>query len=681
MRTSRLLVLLSCLSVLPAATSAATWPGPAPCDGSLQACIDAQPAGGEVVINADGPIDEAISFGKSLTLRGASGRLPRFAPGRGIAVQFSGSASGDVAIERLALRDARLDLSHFGSGGADFRIADLQIDSSNASTAAGIGVYLLQDGVAARSLSLQRNRLRVAAPGFFGAAVELALRGQAVTAELAWNRIEAVGSGEGWGILASATAAADVDLRVFHNEVRGGFGRGGIQISEGLFSASSPAAVRAQVASNAVIGTPGRLGGGIHATLKNGTIDLQAINNTVTSSAWGLTLLGWGDSGDGPPTGRFSGRVFNNLVAYNRRGMEGTASLFDTLSADYNLVHGSSVSAGSLAPGANGLTANPKLVSIEAPRLQPDSPAIGAGNSFALLFVPGSSNHDADGLRRLVGSSIDIGAYEFGHRSVAVRKTAATSEAFTAVADAQIDADRGARLFPTVNFRAGGVANPHPLGVFDLSEQWWVRNMDAAAMAQGTAFNLFSAQGTSATGLRQHTASSGNTFSSASRLEWTAINDRPDHVVLFAQASGFGATVEPNPLALSYIAPAGRWELVTTNGAEFVVNTVFNLYAQAPSPNAFRHTVAASGSSSVIDHPLLNGNECARAHIAPLAHGGANGILADLEYVTGSGRWRLFANPGSFSAGAQFNIVVVPEQVEACTSGRLFRDDFEAQTW
>jgi hypothetical protein len=680
MRTCHLFLLLP-VCLLSFTADAATWPGPAPCDTSLQACIDAQPAGAEVIVDSNGPIDEAISFGKSLSLRGASGRLPRFAAGRSIRADFSGNAAVRVSVARLALRDGAIELRHFDGGGVDFHIEDVEIESSGPSARAGIYIGLFQDSSAARSITLQRNRLRVAAPSLFDAAAYLLLRGQDVTADLRWNRIEAVGMGDGWGVMADVSGSADVDLRLFHNEVRGGFGRGGIQVSEGLFSASAPSSVRAQVASNAVIGAPGRLGGGIHATLKNGSIDLQAINNTVTSSGWGLTLLGWGDSGDGPPTGSFSGRVFNNLVAYNRRGMEGTASLFDTLSVDYNLVYGSSVSPGSLAPGANGLTTNPQLVSIEAPRLRPGSPAIGAGNSFALLFVPGSSNHDADGLRRLVGTSIDSGAYEFGHRSVAVRKASATAESFVAVADAQIDADRGARLFPTVNFRAGGVANPHPLGVFDLSDQWWVRNTNGAAMAQGTAFNLFSAQGTSATGLRQHTATGANTFSSASRLEWSVINDRPDHIALFAEASGFGATVEPSPLALSYSAPAGRWELVTTNGAEFTTNTVFNLYAQAPSPNAFRHTVATAGKTSVIDHPLLNGNECARAHVSALAHGGANGILADLEYVTGSGRWRLYSNPGDFSAGAQFNIVVVPEQIEQCTTGRLFRDSFEAQTW
>jgi hypothetical protein len=59
----------------------------------------------------------------------------------------------------------------------------------------------------------------------------------------------------------------------------------------------------------------------------------------------------------------------------------------------------------------------------------------------------------------------------------------------------------------------------------------------------------------------------------------------------------------------------------------------------------------------------------------------SNGILLDVEYRADLGRWRLFSGVGTSSADAQFNIVVLPEQVEQCAVGRLFRDSFESNRY
>ncbi len=669
----RLLLPLSCLLVSTCA-GAATWPGAAPCDTTLQACIDAEPDGGEVVIDSNGPIDESILIERSLDLRGGAARRPQFAAGRGIRARFNDAANPALSVSRLALRDASVELEQLGSGGADFRIDDLRIESSNPTVLAGIRVYFAQDGAAARSVRVERNRLSVAAPGFFDAAMALNLRGQAVDVDVRWNTLEAVGLGEGWGILADVTGGASVDALIQGNEVRGGFGRGGITVSEGLFS-STPSNVTARVLSNAVIGHPGRLGGGIEVIVYHGTTDAQVFNNTVTNSDLGLMLAPWGGTGGGPGTGSISGRVFNNLFAFNRRGITTNPGTLDGLLHDNNLLHGISGTVNTLPAAPNDVLADPRLRSIEAPRLGEDSPARDAGNGFAWLFAGDATLHDADGLRRLV-DTIDIGAYEFGHRSLLVRKDAPETVAYTAVADAAIDADRGARLFPTNNFSAGSASNVQPLGVFDFFDQWWVRNANNAAMSQGAGFNLLAAGGTSATGVRQHAASGANSLGGATLIDWTQSNGMPDRFLLFTQATAFGATANPDPVALLY--GGERWQLATVNGAEFTIDTTWNLYAQDPSPNAFRHTVGAAGNISVLDHPLLNDTPCAQVHAAPLVHGAGNGVVFDVFYL--NGRWRLFSGDG-FSAGQQFNLLVVPEQVEACRTGRLFRDGYEALDW
>ena len=41
-----------------------TWPGAAPCNTTLQACLDAAGAGDNIAIATNGPIEESISIGK-----------------------------------------------------------------------------------------------------------------------------------------------------------------------------------------------------------------------------------------------------------------------------------------------------------------------------------------------------------------------------------------------------------------------------------------------------------------------------------------------------------------------------------------------------------------------------------------------------------------------------------------
>jgi hypothetical protein len=663
-----LLLLVGTVCAAPA--SAANWPGDAPCNTTLQACIDAQPAGGAVVIVSTTLIDESIQLTKAFTLRGPPGDLARFAPGRGIAARFGGDSLAAVTLARLALQDAHITLDHLGWGGAAFLLEHSQVVSSSAASAAGITVDLPVSGSAARSVTLRSNRLRTATPSSMDAGIDLRLSGSAVSADLRWNSVQAVGPTPGWGILAQVSEGATATLRLMGNEVRDGFDNSAIGISEGRWS-GTPSTVVAHLANNTVVGRHGRTGGAIRVMVSHGSIDAQIINNTVTSSGIGVYLGRWQD--EVPGTGIVTGRLFNNLLAFNRSGMQADPPFLAGISANYNLRYGVTELTGNIPLGANGINADPLLRAVAAPRLQADSPAIDAGNALALAFVPGLADHDGDGLRRLVGPAVDIGAHEFGQRSVLVGKHSATAETFVAVADPAIDAERSARLFPTVNFAASGVANAHPLGVFDFSEQWWIRNANNSNIPQHATFNLLAAGGTAATGVTVHAASGANTLDDSTLIQWAQVNGAADRIILFAQATPFGAVANPHPVALRYAG--GFWNLSTGSAANFTTPTQWHLYAQAPSPNAFRHVVGTSALSSKIDHPLLNDTRCAQLHVSALAHGGANGLVYDVDYA--ASRWRLYSNSGAFSAGAQFNVLVLPEQVERCTVGRLFRDGLE----
>ena len=88
--------------------------------------------------------------------------------------------------------------------------------------------------------------------------------------------------------------------------------------------------------------------------------------------------------------------------------------------------------------------------------------------------------------------------------------------------------------------------------------------------------------------------------------------------------------------------------------------------------------MAVAGDASALDRPLLSCTRCARAHVSPLVHGGSNGFVFDA--FNADDRWRLCSGLG-FSAGRPVYVLVVPEQVEACGSGRLFRDSYAALDW
>src|SRR5262245_38591226 len=81
---------LFCIALLatsvPVHATTRTWPGTAPCDTTLQACINASVANDTVEVASNGVIDESPSFTFPLTLRNANGYAPQLAADRVIGV-------------------------------------------------------------------------------------------------------------------------------------------------------------------------------------------------------------------------------------------------------------------------------------------------------------------------------------------------------------------------------------------------------------------------------------------------------------------------------------------------------------------------------------------------------------------------------------------------------------------
>ena len=91
-----------------------TYPGAAPCNTTLQACITGAAGGDVVEIATNTPVDEDLTINKSLTLRPAAGYSPTIGAGASIrSVNFDDlGLPGDfqtLVVEGLNFNQARID--------------------------------------------------------------------------------------------------------------------------------------------------------------------------------------------------------------------------------------------------------------------------------------------------------------------------------------------------------------------------------------------------------------------------------------------------------------------------------------------------------------------------------------------------------------------------------------------
>jgi len=687
MSTQRKVFLLACALGVPVLANAApvNWPGgSAPCNGTLQACIDGVGSGVTIQITTATPINESLILNKSVGLAAAPFVRASLASGRGISGSVSGANPWNLSLRGLGLRDAAVQFFYQGTLTAEITIENLRIESSAASNPAGIRV---ETGASAAPSTVRvlNNRLKVAAPGLFDAAIEVEFAGGAGhLADIRWNQVESVGESTGWGVVASARGGATCTFELLGNEVRGHFGRAGIGISEGLFS-DTASSVTARVFSNVVIGAGG-FSNGIRSVVNQGNISADITNNTVVR-ATGIVLTRWSGGGGGPPAiGTTSGRIFNNLIVANRFGLQNSASGGGTATNNYNLLR-NNASPGLHTAGPNDVSADPLLRSLDAPRLGAGSPAIDAGNSTVLIGILPLPLLDADGLRRIVngdapGNQVDIGAYESGHRVLRADSTAAVLNHFP-ISDPRADTSDGSLLFTTLNVVIPLSFNPRPVGVY-FASGWRIFNQDFAPMPNALSFNVFHPL-PSSTLTMQTVAATLPSFPNAIAMPTPGIED-----LVFAEQNwnGFGAlgVYNDNPIAVG--RSGGNWFLHNANGVALPTGAKFNVYWQPTSPNVFSVFKTAgdglSNSVILIDHPLLNNNPCARFVVTPRSSGPAaeiNGSIFDVFYLLGGApqainKWTIFSSNGSI-ASREYHVLVVPEQVSDCTLGPLFRDQFE----
>ncbi|MGA7296905.1 MAG: choice-of-anchor Q domain-containing protein, partial [Rhodanobacteraceae bacterium] len=391
-----------------------TWPGAAPCNTTMQACIDGAANGDLIYVQSNATIDEHLNlYDRSVTIRAANGYHPALADGRSIWITTSTLVGNITArVSGIRLLNGFISVLYNGTGTGTYELRDMDANK----------ITLEADGGTVEA-SFYNNRLDGTPSGINDGVLQINNRGAELNAEVYFNHIRRKTNinSDGAGIFVDERSGSSGKMKLLGNVVHGAFNRGGIFVSEGLFSAT-PSSFTAYAYGNVVVCDPSASipGSGVHFTVKDGSMTAQAVNNTVSGCNVGVTASQWSGSGSGASIG---GLVSNNLVAGANYGLSLNQPLASSMTNDYNLINATHNTNGGFALGSHTITAPAKLVSSGIPRLTAASPAVDAADN-ALLGLGLAFNNlpglDADGLRRFKGPGsphADIGAYEYGDMS------------------------------------------------------------------------------------------------------------------------------------------------------------------------------------------------------------------------------------------------------------------------
>jgi hypothetical protein len=687
-RVSIALILLALGGVAAAATR--TWPGPAPCASTLQACIDASAAADTVLVASNAVIDESLAINKPLLLQAAAGWSPTLAADRTITGSVGAPGTWTWRVEGFRLQRGFISLQVSAGVRANVEIRGNRV-LGPASGAAPISVFKASAATAELAYDVSRNVV-----DFTWSVVDGALRpavqvldggAGSSNGRLVDNRITAFGS-RAIGILVSTSGRTHA-TDLLGNQIIGGR-EGSIRLRQGSFGGAEGGSLDALVTSNVIRSeVPGaRDADGIRIELLGGMLALQALHNTVVDAAAGVDVVA---SSGTTASGAISGNLFAQIAgrAINRSGAPALAD-----SANLFFQTGETPATPGLAP--NSVFADPRL---RAPpndlRLRADSPAIDRVSPLGLASVLAARNlpaTDGDGLRRVKTANtifkaepLDIGALEAGDTTFGAAAPIVAPGNTLLLDDPSLNGFAGALPQVTQNWNpdnaASGIYNDHPLSLRYLggsTQRWQLRQEDLAPFAAGARFNLF-APGVGV-GRHAHLNTVANTSGSLTTLAEPNLDNREDLIVLVVRNPGSGTVFDVvSPLAVNFFS--GVWSVVRLDGLPMPASGGFNVYFQPPGINAFRHRASAGnilGNVSYIDHPLLNGSPCARFQIGQATDFGvSNNHHIGVFYAGARAQWAVFNQDfAGMPAGAQFHVLVDPARV-ACADG-LFADGFEA---
>jgi len=635
------------------AATTRTWPGVAPCGTTLQACIDASASGDTVQVQSNATIDESLSVNKPFSLVAAIGYRPVLAAGRDISASPNpGAVDWSLLIDGFTLLQGSVAVRAVsGNGNVTLRRLDVTAIDGSFTGSNAIGIENFSAG--SLTYAVERNRVRVND--------SIGLHAIEVTCDKAGpfqgsvhdNRIESLSTATtDAGIFISGTGASAPSVLVYSNQLSGNLDTGiwlWVAGQSNLVFASN--VVRTTVSNS--FGAELILTSGV-----SNALNANVFNNTIAGFGQGLVT-------NGALTGRISGNLFayDSVIAIHQQG--------STMTEDHSLFFGGP------APtlGTGSMVADPKFRhGIDDMRLTAGSPAIDAADTAALVTLLTNAvvpEIDGDGLRRFKGATnlADIGAFEYGDGALIESVTAGNGGVIdnallngNSAALPQVLQDSTPDTYASLAIDSGNTALAYASNHFGVIDE-----SDGTGPTAGSAYNVFVPA--AGDGAFLHLSDAGNVFGFATEINNSYTDGHGERIVLATHRS---TPLFNHPLGVVY--GFGHWFIGELDSAvDFPPGINFHVYAQDPSLNAFVWTVPADTTSTVLDHPLLNGEPCGRVYVG---NGNINPHAIGVEYA--QGRWAIVnLDGGTMPLSAQFNVVVDEAAIVFCRYDHIFHNGFD----
>ena len=641
------------------------WPDTtAPCNGTLQACIDAATEGEVIEIRSDSTITGNLSSVNANSLVAGKGYKPVFTGDITITSNTTGARS--LTLEGLTLDTGTLYVFHAGGEATVYMRNNtlmngidknqlLIVGASNAD----LNVFVEFNNVKGDNVSAPSNVIR-------GGLRIAQVQNSNISGNIYGNTFNIRG-GRSNGIIVQANRDADVDLNITGNTFYGG-----VEAGLRLYRDGGTGALDANISSNAFYDNDDFYNfSGIHAVAESGTMDLDIVNNSMIDTRWGMELVQSG--------GTIDAYVQNNLVAYCGRGFDFIGGV--TVSNDYNLYYENNFNA-NYTPGPNAINSNPAIRSITNGRLRKGSPASDSGNGFALLTLADSPNVDADGTPRFKRSGnsgpsvVDIGAYESGDLHF-LHVNRGSGSHISTINNEDIDGLNALDSLHITHMKngqgAGDVNNNAFEALYYASGFWRVFNENVAVDILTDAAFYISSYGATINTF-EHTAT--DTGLNNTVLDYSALNDNPDLIMSISQH--WTGVYNPHMVGLVYLF--GRWAVINLDLANIPQNSNFNVYYQPRSKSAWVHRATAGNTVAnltLLDHPEINGVSCANIQVTQSAVQGVfNDQVIGLTYSGFTGTWAIYNQNGTgMPENAEFHVIISPEQIADCQD-LIFADGF-----
>ncbi len=667
------------------AASTRTWPGAAPCNTTLSDCIAAAADGDTVQLATSAEIDETVSYSRPVNLVAASGYAPVLAAGRSIGISIDAPAGWQLVLDGLRLRRGAVSVLASTAGSVSFdRLRVDDAGSNGYGLSIGGGSFGAPITLTAR---VRGCRVGVSAPAGVGINVSGNLA-SAVVAEVSDNLVEALGIGGAPtgsasrnGILVLMQGPYALRADILRNRVLGDphSDDPSFRVSRGIQvrSGDPPADAEIRVADNVVVARDDAspFNEDLRLVLLGDHALVRILNNSLIGADYGINFF------SNNAAIQVDGLIAGNLIAQHGFAAVNLGALGAGVVNRRNAFFANPATIDNPGPGT--ITADPRVAVVARPRLSSDSPlrdaADAADRAVAAGALPALASLDVDGLRRIKGGAPDIGAYEFGDDSLVHNTTGFA--AVTEVNDARSNGNPALLLQVS---RSGGAQpsdttpNPRPLTqrYASASGRWQLLADDGFNLNTGAGFHLLApAPGP---GVLHYVAAAADILGAYALLPPAIAALPPDSLVLVSPSRGAAGTeaADPHPVAATY--QFGAWYVANLDGAALPQGAGFNVYAQPPSRNAFLHTVAATGASSALLHPELDGNLCAAPHIAAGGNGAVNPHPLGVHYDPLSGHWLIRNEDGAaLAAGTQVAVLFEPKRSESLCNDPLFGNGFE----